>query len=556
MTNSFKQCFSAASTIVGNKLTNTITLNLFPNPLIKFIPNDNMCQVLNGKSSTAFILLSSPSNGNIQLPPTGAGISFVYLFNQNISISYKFASAALYADTLDATFGGFTILLDGEYEVKASVADVFHTLSNQTACFSSTRFTFSLLDDWYSFEVQPLFCEVSSFTVFFEYQVNNVWLRIPVRPIDDANIFVSTDDYKTSNVQFSTIKRYLLDMKSATESSKYTPDEKAALLKMVQTIFVNISTPVRLSLDYSVKTTTASITSVSSYLFSDNKLKCSTQMVTKATLNFNGLAFKTGFNNAIPCLSIPNTNPNYALAQTILQKTTQVILSVIITSNQAPIKLTKTVSIQNFVSLYLVQFDVSDKIIQDILTGEAYSGAQIQLFIQLVDINGQMVLDFNTIPIKLTRTCTQQRVWHIKKDKSISTAWTNQALRCTSKGAATINVEYVGLHKVGDQYTVVEKYSASSLSNLSLAKNEVPITCNDNAIGDKNICLTNRTNNMKAEIRKEMVYFAETPTELTEVKYIVVETDLSIWTYFYISLGVLSVIIICAAIYLTVKGNQ
>ncbi|CAL6025772.1 Conserved_hypothetical protein [Hexamita inflata] len=555
MANSFKQCFSAASTIVGNKLTNTITLNLFPNPLIKFIPSDNMCQVLNGKSSTAFILLSSPSKGNIQLPSTGAGISFVYLFNQNISISYKFASAALYADTLDATFGGFNILLDGEYEVKASVADVFHTLSNQTACFSSTRFTFSLLDDWYSFEVQPLFCEVSSFTVFFEYQVNNVWLRVPVRPVDDANVFVSTNDYKTSNVQFATIKRYLLDMKSATESSKYTADEKAALLKMVQTIFLNVSTPVRLSLDYSVKSTTASITSVSSYLFSDNKLKCASQMVTKATLNYNGLAFKTGFNNAIPCLAIPNTNPNYALAQTILQKSTQVKLSIIITSSFAPIKLTKTVSMQNFISLYLVQFEVTEQLTNDILGSDLYSGSMAQLFIQLMDVNGQMVLDFNTIPIKLTRTCTKQRVWHIKKENSVATAWTNQVLRCTSKAAAVISVEYVGLMKTGDQYAVVEKYTVSSMSNLSVAKIDVPITC-DKAVGDQSACQTNRTHNMKGSVRDNMVYFAETPTELTEVKYIVVETDLSIWTYFYVALGVLSVIIICAAIYLTVKGNQ
>ncbi|CAL6037532.1 Hypothetical_protein [Hexamita inflata] len=85
---SFKQCFSSASTITGNRLTRTISLNLLPNPLIKFIPNDNMCEVLNGKSSTVFILLNSQTNGEIQLPPVGKGIPFVYQFNQNITIYF------------------------------------------------------------------------------------------------------------------------------------------------------------------------------------------------------------------------------------------------------------------------------------------------------------------------------------------------------------------------------------------------------------------------------------------------------------------------------------
>ncbi|CAL6025740.1 Conserved_hypothetical protein [Hexamita inflata] len=554
MTNSFKQCFSAASTIVGNKLTNTITLNLFPNPLIKFIPSDNMCQVLNGKSSTAFILLSSPSKGNIQLPPTGAGISFVYLFNQNISITYQFANPTLYADTLDATFGGFNILLDGEYEVKASVADVFHTLSNQTACFSSTRFTYSLLDDWYSFEVQPLFCQVSSFTVFFEYQVSNSWFRVPVRPVEDINVNVKTDDYKTSNVQFATIKRYLLDMRSATESSKYTADEKAALLKLVQTLFSNVNTPVRLSLDYSVKTTTASITSLSSYVYSDNKLKCAASMTPKTTINDNGLIFKTGFNNAIPCLTIPNSDPNYALAQSILQKTTQVKLIALITSKQEPIKLYKTVSYQNFISLYLVQFSVEEQMKNQLLDNDSYSGAQIQLFVQLYDVNNKLQVDFSTIPVELKRTCVKQRVWHMYEKYTNVVVWTKQIPRCKQRPVVTANVQYTGLQKIGDQYHLVEQYVVPILANYSMVKINVPITC-DKAV-DPSICQTNRTKNMQTNVRDDIIYFVETASELAQMQYTVVETSMNIWTFFFASIGVLTVGIIGAVIYLVVKGNQ
>ncbi|CAL6037534.1 Hypothetical_protein [Hexamita inflata] len=167
------------------------------------------------------------------------------------------------------------IQLDGEYEVKGSVSSVLHTRSNQTACFSSARFTFSLVDSWYAFEVEPLFCDVPSFTVFFEYQLNNAWMRVPVHPVNDLNINSIANDYKTSNTQFINIKRYLLDVKSATEAGKYTVVEKQALQQMVQNVMANISTPVRLSLDYLVKSTTASITSMSAYVFSDNRLKCS-----------------------------------------------------------------------------------------------------------------------------------------------------------------------------------------------------------------------------------------------------------------------------------------
>ncbi|CAL6030701.1 Conserved_hypothetical protein [Hexamita inflata] len=127
MTQSFKQCFSPASTIVGNRLTRTIVLNLQPNPLINFIPSDNMCQVLDKKLSSAFILLNSPSTGDIQIPPTGSGISFVYNFNKPISISYVFPDLSSYDVTLDTTFGGYNLFLDNDIQVTGSVADIFHT---------------------------------------------------------------------------------------------------------------------------------------------------------------------------------------------------------------------------------------------------------------------------------------------------------------------------------------------------------------------------------------------------------------------------------------------
>ncbi|CAL6010990.1 Conserved_hypothetical protein [Hexamita inflata] len=227
----FKQCFSPASTIIGNRLTKTIVLNLFPNPLMGYIPTDNMCHVLNGKKSTAFILLKSPTLGSIRLPDPTTGISFTYIFNQNITISHTFASVALYDQTLDATNGGFEILMDGEYQVLGSVADVMHIRSNQTSCFSQTHFVFDLNTSTYGFDVTPMFCSLTSFDVFFEYYLDQKWTKIPVRAISSANPAYNAGDYSDANTDFLQITRYLLDPTSASESAKYSDTERLVIQK-------------------------------------------------------------------------------------------------------------------------------------------------------------------------------------------------------------------------------------------------------------------------------------------------------------------------------------
>ncbi|CAL5974124.1 Conserved_hypothetical protein [Hexamita inflata] len=254
---------------------------------MQFIPSDNMCQVLNGKSSTVVMKINSPINGNVLVPASGPGISFQYVYNQNISVSYTFSTLADYDKTLDATFGGYSVLLDGEYTVDGSVADIFHTLSNQTSCFSTTYFTYSQIDNWYSFEVEPVFCDVPVFTPYFEYQIDNKWARLPIYQIDPANEFANGNEYSMSKTDFLTIKRYLLSPFNALESAKYSPADLTVLQQFIDLFKTDKTINVRLSLDYPVKTNTGSITSVAFYTFSQNKLQCYNSMKVRSSLKFD-----------------------------------------------------------------------------------------------------------------------------------------------------------------------------------------------------------------------------------------------------------------------------
>ncbi|CAL6115076.1 Conserved_hypothetical protein [Hexamita inflata] len=553
--NTFKQCFSPASTLVGNRLTRTLTLNLLPNPLMKFIPTDNMCLVLNGKSSSAVFLLQSPLNGKVQVPSSGTGIPFTYLYNQNITISYQFSSLALYDQILDAQFGAFKILLDGEYEVQGSVADVFHTLSNQTACFSSARFTFSLIESWFSFEVEPLFCNVALFTVYFEYYSDNKWLRIPVHAVEDSNVFVKPDDYKTSNTQFLSIKRYLLDVNSASESSKYSAADRSALENLISTVTQNISTPIRLSLDYFVKSTTASITAIAEYKFSDNSMGCFSAMTPKTTINENGLIFKTGFQNSLPCLEVPSADPRYSYAQYVKEKATFVQVTALITTSTRAIELQKVISFNSFVSIYLVQFyQINEELKRQLIDSDEFQGAQIQLFVVLVDTNGQMLLDFSSKPIELKRTCVNQRVMHIYNKRLEVVIWTKQLERC-NRPAVSITLNYFGMQLQNDIYQIVEQYGVTQLVNFSRKTDTVPITC-ENSLGDKKECQINMTRNMKTNVRDQIVYFAESASELSQLQYTIMETSNSVWKESIIIFGVSMAVLACCLVYYLLKDQQ
>ncbi|CAL6092012.1 Conserved_hypothetical protein [Hexamita inflata] len=546
---SFKQCFSPASTITGNRLTRTITLTLLPNPLIKFIPTDNMCQVLNGKSSTAKILLNSAANGKIQIPATGLGIPFVYQFNQEVKIQYQVPTITEYDLTLDAQYGGYSVYLDGEYEVSGSVSDIFHVLSNQTSCFSSSRFTFSLPDWWLAFEVEPVFCDVPNYKVFFEYQNENKWFRVPVKFIENNNTNIKTGDYAAGNQKFLNIKRYIIDVNSATESAKYTEDDRNALKMLFANISRNISTPLRLSLDYQVKTTTASITTVAEYVYSDNQFKCFEQMNTRSTINENGLVFKTGFQNNIPCLDINSTDPRYAMVQYIKQNAKQVQLTLVVTNQVNVIQYQQNLSLQNLYVLPFVQFTLPKNDTRKLIDSDQFANSTTQLFVKLFDESNMFLLDFNSKPVELKRTCVNQRVFHLNKNYSTIAVWNKDLQRCKDRPVGTNYVTYNVMKLINGVYERVEMYYVQQIANYSKPIIYVNISCND-MVGDNNQCMKNRANDMKSNEREKLIYFSESTAELAQIHYIVLDTYLNIWTIALIIFGVLLVLTISFSIFM------
>ncbi|CAL6022884.1 Conserved_hypothetical protein [Hexamita inflata] len=527
---SFKQCFSPASTIVGNRLTKTISLHLIPNPLMSFIPSDNMCKVLNRKSSTAFILLNSQALGLIRLPGTATGIAFTYIFNQNITISYTFATIPLYDQTLDATNGGFEILMDGEYQILGSVANVVHTRSNQTSCFSQARFVFDLAIGIYGFEVEPVFCSLTSFDVFFEFYVNHTWLKIPVRAISSSNPLYISGDYSDINTDFLQITRYLLDPTSASEYAKYTDDERLAVQMMVGAMFSDFTLQVRLSLEYDIKSTIGAITAVADYWYSLDSLSCSSDMVLKATLNEGNIMFKTGFVNQLPCLEVPSSSPFFEFEQYLKQNIVMASVAILVQgANKTVRTFTRMIPFFEFISLPYVKFTLEEGELID-------ETARVLMFIGFYDQADSYLYDFTTPYIPLQRTCVQKRVVHFKKEQTVFALWTKNESRCTARTGQTA-LSYYGKTFNGVHFEHKLTFQVSAFVNYS-AVQDVAASCNDKQ------CEINREHMMSRKNRASMYFVEESELEYNEIRYYAIDTFAAAFKWSVLIFGLTSAAIV------------
>ncbi|CAL6093318.1 Conserved_hypothetical protein [Hexamita inflata] len=542
---SFKQCFSPASTIVGNRLTKMISLNLFPNPLMAFIPTDNMCQVLNGKQSTAFILLNSPTMGSIRLPGLATGISFTYVFNQNVTISHTFASVALYDQTLDATNGGFEILMDGEYQVLGSVADVMHTRSNQTSCFSQTRFVFDLATSTYGFEVTPVFCSLTSFDVFFEYYLDQKWTKIPVRAISSANPAYHAGDYSDVNSDFLQITRYLLDPTSASESAKYSDAERLAVQKMIMTLAQDITIQVRLSLEYNIKSTKGAITSVADYWFSMDPLSCSSSMILLATLNEENVMFKTGVENYLSCLETSNSNPFHLKANYLKQAVRFVqIKSVVKTIDGIFYQLDRLIPFDEFVSLPYVKHELTENMIIKLMNYNSTKESTIQSLFVLIDQDKQYLYDFTTPVISLQRICIQKRVIHFKDKVTLFALWTKHDSRCTSRTSKMTVLNYYGKTWNGATFENRQTYQVNVFVNYSADVFMVTASCDKDLAQSEDQCVENRNYMMHKDNRESMYFIVESLQEYNEIRYYAIETSLGTFKWSYVVFGLTGALMI------------
>ncbi|CAL6070812.1 Conserved_hypothetical protein [Hexamita inflata] len=555
---SFKQCFSPSSSIVGNRLIRTIYLNLQPNPLMQFIPSDNMCQVLNGKSSTVVMKINSPLNGNVLVPASGPGIQFQYLYNKNISISYTFSTLADYDRTLDATFGGYSVLLDGEYTVDGSVADIFHTLSNQTSCFSTTYFSFSLIDNWYSFNVEPVFCDVPVFTPYFEFQIENKWERLQIHEIDPLNEFATGNEFSTIKTDFLTIKRYLLSPFSPFEAGKYSVDELKVLQQFIDLFKTDKTVNTRLSLDYPVKTNTGSITSVSFYSFSYNKLQCFNSMKIRASLNEQNLIFKTGLEGKINCLEITNTDLNYALAQNIKNKWAKVRIDVVVnhSTTNTYFYYDQEMSIQQFLSRPDVTFKIPQDELRDMMNDKSTTESTIQMFIEIQDENGDYLLDFNTPFITLVRTCIKEIVIHQKKDYTTIVSWMKNDSRCTSKPNLSTTLYLTGVSLNNSVSTLLQLYKTSIVVNYKANTMTTVVNCSQDLMHTQSVCETNRKSSMKPENSDNILYSYITTDEYASINYQIIDDTTKMWAISFGIFGGLILVVGVAIVFIIVKQQQ
>ncbi|CAL6104492.1 Conserved_hypothetical protein [Hexamita inflata] len=547
---SFKQCFSPSSYIVGNSLTRTITITLIPNPLMKFIPSDNMCQVLNGKQSSIIFSLNSPSEGIIAIPPTNS-IPFQYIFNKNITISYQFLTQLAFEKSLDAQYASYKVLLDGEYELIGSVSSVYFTLSNQTSCFTETRLTYNTPEKWFSFEVEPAFCNIPVFTPFLEYSKDGKWIRVPIKPVQSDNQWNEGTELSDVLTDFLDVKRYLLDPTSTGESGKYNQAEKDAFTAFLNEFEINHFVIIRLSLDYPVKTVTASVTSVATYYFSENQMECYDSMNTRAAINENNLIFQMGFEGVINCLEVDVTHQNYAMAQDIKSKWNHAELLLVIDYGSERTHIHKNMSVIELVNSYSTAFDIPLDLIRIILDNTSLS-ATVQLFIEVYDANSNYLLDFNTPFIDLQRTCVSKRILHQLKDSTTIVSKHINDSRCISKPQTPDQVYLAAFYK----NELKHLYVFQATANYNLNSQTYEFSCKNDILGTVQQCEENRKFVMNINNRDDVKFSLTSTQELAEIQYMVIDSMKNTLNIAFAIFGSVVVALSIVIVLVIVKSQQ
>ncbi|CAL6073968.1 Conserved_hypothetical protein [Hexamita inflata] len=545
----FKQCFSPASTIQGNRLTLRMTLTIQPNSLMNMIPNDNMCKVLDNKQSVIQILLQSPANGIVTLP----NIPFTYQFNKTISLTYQFPSLVDYDKTLDVTNAGYTILLDNEYNISGSVASIFHVRSNQTSCFSSSSFIYAYMAPLFMFEVEPVFCDVHNFTPFMEFLINGVWEEVEIKPLEIGSTYYDGRTYSNDVKELQNIKYYIIDTASNTEKAKYSNLDRQKILKVEQYFSKHKNIKVRLSLRYQVGPAFAAITSIADYKFSADILNCYDETKARASLNEDNIMIKSGLRQQLQCINQSSTNMYYDYSQVVLRQMSKIKIDIVIYTKTKDYEFSQVISIDKYLALPYSKFIIDNTSLRELMDYNDTVENKIQVFYEIQDIDGNYLYDFNTKLMDLMRTCIKKRVLHYQKNQTNIAVWAKSDYRCKQRTNISQIVRFRGYTLENDgSYKIRQSQDLPVVQNFAIPVNILSVTCANDLIQSQEDCQKNREIMLRKENRKEIVYNLESKMEYNEIIYYSIEYADIVWKWVGVVAGCLvTVLIIVGATVLT-----
>ncbi|CAL6046001.1 Conserved_hypothetical protein [Hexamita inflata] len=533
----FKQCFSPASSIQGNRLTRRMTLTLISNPLMDMIPNDNMCKVLDNKQSVAQILLQSPANGVITLPD----IPFTYHFNESISLTYRFPSLADYDKTLDVTNAGYSVLLDNEYQIQGSVSSIYHVRSNQTSCFSSSSFIYTFIGPVYRFKVEPVFCDVRNFTPFMEFLIDGVWEQVEIRPLEVGSPYYDGQTYANDVMDFQRINYYTIDTKSNIEKAKYSDQDIKKILDSRMYFHHHKNVKIRLSLRYQVGPAYAAITNVADYKFSADMLNCYDDSTTKAALNEDNIMIRSGREQILKCLSTINS-------------IRMVKIDILVCTSSKDYIFAQTVQFDKFFNLPYSKFIIDNTSLRELMDYNDTVENKIQVFYLMLDKDRNYVYDFNTKPMDLMRTCIQKRVIHFYKNRTDIAVWDSDDFRCKQRTSVNHTIKFRGLTLESDgSYKIRQSQELEVVQNFTIQVNTFSITCAHDKTQSKEDCQKNRQIMLKKEYRKNMFYYLESTTEYNQISYYSIEYADVVWKWVGAVAGCLITVFIVVGVILLTK---
>ncbi|CAL5976690.1 Conserved_hypothetical protein [Hexamita inflata] len=539
--NTFKQCFSPASSIQGNRLTRRMTLTLQPNPLMNMIPNDNMCMVLDKKLSLAQILLFSPTNGVITIP----NIKFTYQFNKSISLTYKFPSLADYDKTLDVTHAGYSVLLDNEYNISGSVSSVYHVRSNQTSCFSSSSFIYAYMVPLFAFQVEPVFCDVVNFVPFMEFMIDGIWEEIEVRPLEVGNVYQDDDTYSNGHIDFQNVKYYVIDTVSDSEKAKYSEHDRQQIQKVGKYFSHHKDVKVRLSLRYSVGPAVAAITNIADYKFSADLFNCYDETVARASLNEDNLMIKSGLRQQFECLNVSSSHMYFEYSKVILGLMSQVKIDVIVQTSAKDYQFSQTVPINQFLALPYSKFMIDSAQLRELMDYNDTIENKVQVFYELQDSRSNYLYDFNTKPMDLMRTCIKKRVLHYFRNHTDIAVWAKGDYRCKQRTNVSQTVHFRGFTLENDgSYSLRQSNDLQITQNYAVPVNTFSVSCAQDLTQSQKECQKNREIMISREKRKEMVFYIESTMEYNEIIYYSIEYTNVVWKWVGIVSGCLVMVFI------------
>ncbi|CAL6010690.1 Hypothetical_protein [Hexamita inflata] len=149
----------------------------------------------------------------------------------------------------------------------------------------------------------------------------------------------------------------------------------------------------------------------------------------------------------------------------------------------------------------------------------------VQVYVEIQDIDGKYLVDFNTQYIPILRTCIDKIVAHQKKNHLEIVTWMKEGDRCQTKEALNSSLNLSVIIKDDTGYKLQQIYSTNVTTNYTKKTIRTVLSCTMDIANTPDVCEANRENVMKAKNKDNAVYYYVADSEYVYTTYMINNTN-------------------------------